>query len=297
MGCVKSERGKEITAVTTIGARAFLLTSLVVFASGSSTAGEPNNVEGERWSVSVGAMGFYFLAPYDAVSEGISGGEDVDTSGSQVGYRLSVGKARNTVGIAVYNGGYTIEDSQVYSDAGSKRSEINIDRIDGDLGWAHALSEDENGGWGFVLGVKYVGADKTITVRETNGGHTDFRKFTGDATWWLGTIGVFGSLRLSRNLPLSLFGSFNTSLGAVDGMVALQKDDMNDAVIENVYGEDSSAAYGLNGTLGLRYLVFSHFSLEIGYRGQILNSTDGFMTTANFYDGQHALFLAGDILF
>jgi opacity protein-like surface antigen len=238
------------------------------------------------WRFSLGGVIFYLVDGYDNLAT--LADKDYDFSGTLYGGRASVGKGRNSVNASFYFGDYDFD-----SRSSTASAHVESQRVDIDAAWSHVFKQEEKGVVGFMVGGKVLHLEKEAKYRVLE----VEQDFDGDTDWFMGALGVFGTLRLSKNYPLYLFGSFNVLLGQVSGEVLAGGDpDLSDENFVVQEKDESDMAYGLNGTLGLQYRLFRHLVVQAGYRGQILNSTDGFMTSATFYDGHQSLFVGLDFI-
>lgn len=243
----------------------------------------------EGWRASVGVINFGLIDSYDHLLN--TYGADYNVSGDLYGGRFSIFKGENGIGGSVYLGEYEFTTG---NDDDSRQSKQMNERIDIDLAWMHVIEKDDRFQLGSLFGVKWLNTEKELSLRE----YTTEADFDSETEWKMITGGVFLSYRLSQSHPLYTTGSFNVLLGAVEGTTNDREDDTPDGEINNTYRDESMPAYGFNGTLGLQYVLFKHIALGVGYRGQIMNSTDGFMNmNASFYDGHQSLYAALDIAF
>ncbi len=243
----------------------------------------------DRWHGSIGIIGFGLLDSYDHLINTYN--QDYDVSGNMYGSRFSLFKGKNGVGGSIYIGEYDFETG---NSTDNRQLDENSQRTDIDLAWMHVIRKDERFQLGSLFGVKWLNSEKKLTLREL----TTEEDFDSDATWTMGTGGVFISYRLFADTPLFFSGSFNILLGYVEGTVVDTDDNTPDGVINNTFEQDSMSAYGFNGTMGLQYVFLKHLVLGFGYRGQIMNSTDGFMNLdASFYDGHQSVYASLDLAF
>ena len=257
--------------------------------------------EEPAWRVSAGGLVFGVLDVGDAVASDAIVGADgkYDASGSQAGARASVGLGKNSIACSVAIGEQKAGQETGYASGGSRKGSVTLGRSDIDLAWVRLLQSDEQGLLGLLVGMKMLSVDAEVYRFEQHAGRTAEQTFDGNVDWKMGTAGLFGSVYLSQQFPVAFLASFNILFGDVNGMTPQIDDRVTDAEITTRYVTESSAAWGINGTVGLRYVPFRHLSMEIGYRGQILNSTDGFgpPDPGLFYDGHQAMYAAADVLF
>jgi len=250
------------------------------------------------WNYTAGIILFEVFDSGDALSRG-SGA--FTTGGSMVGYEFSGGKDKDRFGITVYQGTYESDGSYSPSPKTTRYSRRGSDRIDLDVAWSRLVVQTEQFAFGCLLGGKYLRSDKTIAYQEATPERIGETVFDGVNEWTMLSGGLFLSGRVFRDFPLSAFIAGSVSLGVVHGMAAdMPETAPDDGVIDATYRADTHPAWGFNGSLGLMIPVTRHGMLRLGYRGQMLNSTDGaspFINTSTFYDGHQSVFAAVSVLF
>lgn len=255
-------------------------------------------LESRTWNYSAGLMLFNVFDSGDAVFKGVGG---FDTGGLMIGYALSAGRDRDRYGITVYQGEYDAKSTSVAPPDISSINRKTNDRIDIDIAWTRMTIRTERLGFGYLWGAKYLRSEKTLESSQANGTIHDEKIFEGVNEWEMINFGLFLSGKFFPDYPLYGFISGTVSLGLVQGMAVDVPDSAwDDGIIDSTYRTDSHMAWALNGSLGLQHPLSAHSSLRIGYRGHMLNSTDGFspfVYKSTFYDGHQSVFVALDFLF
>jgi len=262
----------------------------------------------ENWNFSFGIIGFFYLDYYNTGNQFID--TDEDHEGTLYGFRFSAGKGRSRIGLSIYTGEEEFDSYIKQSNLIERRKDLSNKRLDIDLAWIWTVSQREKTQWGYLIGLKYLNSDRTINeseyaviYNEDNGSvntSTDSKIFNADNEAYMGSLGLFGSFTPFGFRKTSLFGTFNFLLGAVDGEIRKVKDNSINGVIETVYESDTIMAWGLNLTFGVQYLLLDQIALQIGFRGQALNSTDSFFPNARggkWYDSYSSIFGSIDYFF
>ena len=256
------------------------------------------SLQSGKWRFTAGAVLFYIVSQGDALEYTFSA---ANAQGSLVGYEFAAGKDADSFGVTLYRGSYSFHTDYVADQDVKARSGDDVERTDIDVAWTHILTGDDRIAFGSAVGVKYLRTDNTIRRTEVNRAGRDEKTFTGDDEWKMVGAGLVLSGRPFENSPLSAFVMISGSLGMVDGMeVDVTDNTHDDANVTQSYRTGSRMAWGLNGSIGVQHPATSHGMIKLGYRGLVLNSTDGFQpyfSRTDFYDGHMSAFAALEVLF
>jgi hypothetical protein len=254
--------------------------------------------ESRTWSYAAGLMVLQIVNAGDALSRTI---DTYDINGTMVGYSFSAGKDCDRLGLTVYQGKYAFDTTASSSPKTWASTRTENERVDIDFAWTRLTVRNDRTGFGVLLGAKYLRSDKTISCIEVKHSVADALSADGFNEWIMANIGIFVSSKLFGDYPLSVFAAGSASIGVVRGLTHDFIDETwNDGKVDSIYRDGAHAAWGLNGLAGLQHPLTRHGMIRVGYRGQALNSTDGFapfLGRTRFYDGHQGVFVALDYLF
>lgn len=267
-----------------------------------------------QWNVSIDFVTKGYTYQHDALQKLVdyeSEYEDTwrngESEGNGWGLRVTGQKDLGRISLLFVHSEYDYKHTEAFELGvlkGEGTFKVATQRRDFDVWWSEITGTADEAYWGWNLGFRYLGMDKTISygagVLSTNDVHVDVWQ-RGSVTWQMIMAGYFGEMWPFGKQYFNLHGSLNGLFGEVSGLARIKSVETLDPesihntseLVEQIYDENKySIAYGLRGSVGMGFRITKRFSLGIDYEREWLYSFKGTETgLVLFPDNHDALFI------
>jgi hypothetical protein len=277
--------------------------------------------EANPWHISAGLVYKNWLYEHDGLqqrapsaSKRANDWEEGNTDGTGWGLHFEVGRGDGAMHVTFVKSDFTFE----YAPPGGNQKVDTLSR-DLDVSWQQVRGRNDQAQWGSVLGFRYIGQQKDVTLAEGlktgaadgifPGGTNTATKVTvtntvtvtnavtvsgtAHTTWLLLQGGYFGRWRPFDSPSFVVRGRLLFLLGEVEGLARSGSDeDWSDGVISETYGNEYSMAYGANASFGIDVAITKRVWFTVEYMREWLYSFEATDSGyAVFPDNYDALFI------
>jgi hypothetical protein len=261
------------------------------------SAQEAVSVEGEEWNTAVDFVHKSYIFTHNGLqsrvnqdSEFSDDWRDGSVDGSGWGIRVTGRRENSRARLQFVRSNYTWDWDYVRGGEPG-RHEIDTDRRDLRLLWSEATGSSETAFWGWNVGFKYAGINRTIAISEKD----QLWEFDTNNNWYMMMAGYFGENWLLGREYFNFHGSINFLFGEASGTARTGEDENIDGNIQDIYSDEYSLAYGLNGSVGVGFRITDRINFGLDYQREWMYSfeanEDSFVV---FPDNDDALFVANN---